>query len=147
MNVYLSQSVFDGQSNRTLRVLWGLRLEDTGSHYSRYSWWQMTSRSTLSDFLDRILLYTLETCSHLLVSKNIRDNCNCIVYFRIILKIRNDTSVKEQIKKTFVFLTKIFQMKNIELEHYEKCTYIHQDKVVSIYCFWVLLKCKELLFI
>lgn len=36
-NVYLSQSVSDGQSNRTLRVLRGLRLEDTDSHYSRYS--------------------------------------------------------------------------------------------------------------
>lgn len=72
-NVYLSQSVLNIQSNKTLRVLWGLRLEDTGSHCSRYSWWQMISRSTLSDFLDRILLYTPETCSRPMVSKNITE--------------------------------------------------------------------------
>lgn len=72
-NVYLSQLVFDIQSNKTLRVHWDLRLEDTGSHYSRCSWWQMISRSTLSDFLDRIQLYTPETCSHPMVSKNITE--------------------------------------------------------------------------
>lgn len=72
-NVYLLQSVFDIQSNKTLRVLWGLRLEDTGSHHSRYSWLQTISPSTLSDFLDNSLLYKPETCSRPMVSKNITE--------------------------------------------------------------------------
>lgn len=79
-NVYLLQSVFDIQSNKTLRVLWDLRLEDTGSHYSWYSWLQMISPSTLSDFLDKTLLYKPETCSRPMVSKNITETIIIVLF-------------------------------------------------------------------
>lgn len=103
-NVYLLQSVFDNQSNKTLRVLWGLRLEDTSSHYSRYSWWQMISRSTLSDFLDRTLLYTPETCSRLLVSKNITETIIIsILYFRMIFYIKKTTQASKERTQTIRF--------------------------------------------
>lgn len=108
-NVYLSQSVFDGQSNKTLRVLWGLRLEDTGNHYSRYSWWQMISRSTLSDFLDRILLYTLETCSRPIVSKTITEMIIILFCtFAWLFKRRHKRQKKG--RKPSVLLNKIFEM-------------------------------------
>lgn len=103
MIFYLFLLVFDGQSNKILITLWCCHLWHTCIHCSRYSWLQMISRSTLSDFLDNSLLYRPEICSHPKDSVNQKKLIKRLLKFLKLTLLKTKDRFTNQMHLSFFF--------------------------------------------